>query len=171
MSICHRRKLIFVHIPKNAGTSIFSHFNSLPESILSDQSWKQYSLFFKEWENYTTFSIIRDPYCRFKSFYKFLRIGSNINRFAEIVRDNISNMILTRPQCYYICDNDKVVVDKILKYENLEEELESIGIFSIPKKNVSKIIADEKLIMNDQTIGIINEIYKKDFEILKYEYR
>ena len=76
----------FVHVPKNAGTSILNYFNSTPESILPDQSWKEYSLFYDEWKYYTSFSIVRNPYSRFESFYKFLRIGSNINNFAKIDR-------------------------------------------------------------------------------------
>ena len=169
MSICHVNKLIFVHVPKNAGTSILNYFNSTPESILPDQSWKEYSLFYDEWKYYTSFSIVRNPYSRFESFYKFLRIGSNINNFVKIVRDN--NMILTRPQHYYIYDNGKIMVDKLVRYENLDKELSSIGICNLPRKNVSKTIPEDMLLMNQETIDIINTIYKRDFDIFNYEYR
>ena len=63
MSICHVNKLIFVHVPKNAGTSILNYFNSTPESILPDQSWKEYSLFYDEM-NQETIDIINTIYKR-----------------------------------------------------------------------------------------------------------
>ena len=169
MAICHVNKLIFVHVPKNAGTSILSYFNSTPESILPDQSWKEYSLFYKEWNSYTTFSIIRDPYSRFKSFYKYLRIGPHINHFAKIVRDNY--MVLTRPQSFFICDKNNIMVDKLVRYENLEKELSSVGIHNLPRKNVSKTIPEDRLLMNQETIDIINTLYKRDFDLFGYERR
>lgn len=166
MAICHNKRLIFVHIPKNAGTSILSEFNSSPESILPDKSWKEYSIFYDEWNSYTTFSIVRDPYCRFKSFYKYLRIGPDINHFAKIVRDE--QLCLTRPQNYFICDSGNICVDKVLRYENLNEEIQSLGIEFLPTKNKSKTVSEERLLMNQETIDIINRIYKEDFDILNY---
>jgi len=80
-------------------------------------------------------------------------------------------MVLTRPQSFFICDGDSVMVDKLVRYENLDKELSSIGICNLPKKNVSKTIPDDRLLMNQETIDIINTIYKRDFDLFGYEYR
>ena len=170
MSICHDKKLIFVHIPKNAGTSIHSYFNSSMENILSDQTWKEYSSFFNnEWEDYTKFTIVRDPYCRFRSFYKYLKIGKDINYFAKIVKEKKEQLPITRPQYHYICHNDDILVDKIIRQEDLNSGLESIGIKNFPQKNKSKDVPEERLIMNEDTIATIHSIYEKDFKILGYD--
>lgn len=169
MSICHDRKLIFVHIPKNAGTSIHSCFNSPIESILPDQTWKEYSSFFKEWDEYTTFTIIRNPYCRFRSIYKYLKIGKDINYFANIVKNKYGQMPIARPQCHYICDNDDIMINRIIRYENLNSDLDSLGIKNFPQVNKSKSISNDKLVMNKDTLDIIHNIYEKDFRILGYD--
>lgn len=172
MSICHENKLIFIHIPKNAGTSVHSYFNTPIESILPDKTWKEYSSFFNEyWEEYTKFSIVRNPYCRFKSFYKYLKIGKDINHFAKIVKGKKDRMYITKPQYHYICNEaNDIVVDKIIRYENLEDDLKKIGIKNFPRVNESKKISEERMIMNENTINLIHSIYKKDFEILNYDF-
>jgi hypothetical protein len=169
MTICHQRKLIFVHIPKNAGTSIHSLFNTNPKDYLPDQRWSEYKNHFNEyWENYTTFSIVRNPISRFISFYKYWKMNENldydINQFIKNI-DKIKTPIKNQ-QSWFICENDKIMVDVIIKYENLYEELKKIKIDNIPHLNISKIKDESFLNISKTSIDILHNLYKEDFKLL-----
>ena len=72
MPVDHKRKLIFVHIPKNAGTSIEKHCEM---DDTGHKNWKYYySKYVTEWNEYTSFAVIRDPIDRFISCYRYARM-------------------------------------------------------------------------------------------------
>jgi len=170
MSICHQRKLIFVHIPKNAGTSIHSLLNTNPKDlILTDQKWIKYKNHFgKYWEDYTTFSIVRNPISRFISFYKYWKMIENldydINKFLDKL-DEIETPI-KNTQSWFICDNDKIMVDVVVRYENLYEDLKKIQIDGIPHLNISRIEDESLLNLSKTSIDRLYQIYKEDFKLL-----
>lgn len=169
MTICHQRKLIFIHIPKNAGTSIHSLFDTNPRDYLPDQKWNEYKNHFKEyWNTYTTFSIIRNPISRFISFYKYWKMNENldydINKFLDKL-DEIETPI-KNAQSWFVCDNNKVMVDVIIKYENLYEDLKKIKINHIPHLNSSKIEDISPDNLTKASIDRLYQIYKEDFKLL-----
>jgi len=169
MAICHQRKLIFVHIPKNAGTSIHSLFDTNPRDYLPDQRWIKYKNHFSEyWEDYTTFSIVRNPISRFISFYKYWKMNENldydINYFIQNI-DKIKTPIKNQ-QSWFICENNKVMVDVIIKYENLYKDLKKIKINNIPHLNISKIEDESFLNLSKTSIDILQEMYREDFKLL-----
>ena len=60
MTICHERKLIFIHIPKNAGTSIMKEMGV--DNIFIDKTIEEYKENYKDyWDKYKKFTVIRDP--------------------------------------------------------------------------------------------------------------
>ena len=96
--ILDKEKLIFVHIPKNAGTSIKKAFNykskgevikggvdyGFNEMMVGHKHWtigkikKEYP---KEYASYKKFAIIRNPYERMVSWYAYLkryRLGNDL---------------------------------------------------------------------------------------------
>lgn len=182
---CNEKKIIFVHIPKNAGTSLSSILNG-PNQFLIDKPWSVYKHYYSNyWEEYTTFSVIRNPISRFKSLYKYIRmnnwmneslskhcsIKTDINEFTEIVFDNYKNITtpIISSQSYFICDKDNnIKVDTLIRYENLDEDLKEIGIKNIPKLNQSYVENDDLIKLNDDSIFIIKKIYQKDFENFEY---
>lgn len=169
MAICHQRKLIFVHIPKNAGTSIHSLFNTNPKDYLPDKKWNEYKNHFeKYWDTYTSFTIIRNPISRFISFYKYWKMNHNldydINTFVDKL-DEIKTPI-KNSQSWFICDENKVMVDVTIKYENLHEDLKKIKINYIPHLNISEIEDESFLNISKTSIDILEEFYKEDFKLL-----
>jgi hypothetical protein len=169
MAICHQRKLIFVHIPKNAGTSIHSLFDTNPRDYLPDQRWTKYKNHFSEyWEDYTTFSIVRNPISRFISFYKYWKMNENldwdINYFIKNI-DKIKTPIKNQ-QSWFICENGKIMVDVIVRYENLYEELKKIKIDHIPHLNISKIKDESFLNLSKTSLDILQDLYREDFKLL-----
>ena len=105
------------------------------------------------------------------------------NTFKEFVKDlsNILNedekiMHLT-PQNDYIQDNDgNTVIDKIIKLENIDNELNEFCLENnlecpkeLPKRNKSKH-KDYREYYDKETQDLVYNFYKKDFDLLGYDY-
>ena len=188
MSICYDKKLIFVHITKNAGTSIKQYFNR--DDNLTDKFWKEYKEYYdRYWDSYTKFSIVRDPFCRFISIYKFIlggpdviprmphpsadlpEIGPTINEFAEYVYNNFNGKLFKwflYPQHLFICEGNDIIVDEVIRYESLDKDLERIGIRGLPFLNKSKSLPAAQISMSEDTKKKVYELYEKDFQIFGY---
>ena len=80
------------------------------------------------------------------------------------------------PQFNFFLDDDgNEIVDEILRFENFESDLRVIlekvgfGGVSIPHENKSAI-KPYRHYYNKKTARIVGKIYKKDIELLGYEY-
>jgi hypothetical protein len=150
MPICYKHKVIFIHIPKTAGTSIerslgiglFSKVNLRHHVIqkrggveyalqhLTHQYLKDHKLVKPHWDEYYKFSVVRHPYTRALSEY-FWRIGGSkagigfdTTRFNNFVDKWLSPMDTDHklPQWRYIYDKDEnCVVDYVGRFENLKK--------------------------------------------------
>jgi hypothetical protein len=138
-------------------------------------------------DNLKIISIVRNPYNRLISnIFYILRCYKNTNTTTYI--DSEFNDIILKELTYYLennfhCDNHyrpqyEFICNKfnkdvtILKFEDLNNEMIKIGFsdFNI-KINVNEDIPQETYIqyLNNDSIILINKIYKKDFEIFGYE--
>ena len=69
MPICYDKKLIFIHIPKTAGTYVERY---LKTNNTGDATYIYYKETYPdEWKSYKKFSIVRNPISRFVSLCKF----------------------------------------------------------------------------------------------------
>jgi len=187
MPINDEKKLLFVHIPKNAGTSVEQHL-SMRES--GHHTWKEYqSNFENEWESYTSFSIVRDPYTRFVSCYEYAKLEKSFwhsvdgnaiygkhqdyetcnkhsfKNFANGLLNGTINVLHPgwKQQHTWICNKDgELMIKKLLHYETLQEDMESIGVVGLPTINAS---VKEHHHYDDSTRSVVNELYKRDFEL------
>ena len=89
MPINKKHRLLFVHIPKNAGSSAAKLIKSYPDNrhtfnketlygidpsnglVLQSMPYKFYKLYLDNYKNFTKFTIIRNPYDRFLSDYSW----------------------------------------------------------------------------------------------------
>lgn len=189
MTINHEKKLIFIHIPKNAGTSIIKAMGV--ENIFIDKTIPEYKEHYKDyWEEYTKFTVVRDPIDRFISAYKFARMDESgwfsatgqedldkhihydicnfldINGYVKYVYENPKDLNRwIAPQSWIITDeNGNIDIDYYVKYENLIEDLKKINITEIEKLNNSKI-EDESLIkLTNKSKHLLSEIYSIDYK-------
>ena len=109
----------------------------------------------------------------FKKFYYEKVYPDCLN--LEYINFNIDNVydnanILFYPQTWFIANDDnKVLVDKLIKLENVDKELQNLFNLTtgIPKINVS--CSDQSiylnLLLNHKNYFDIKEIYKDDFNL------
>jgi len=189
MTINHEKRLIFIHIPKNAGTSIMKAMGV--ENIFIDKTIPEYKEHYRDyWEEYTKFTVVRDPIDRFISAYKFARMDESgwfsvtgeeglekhhhydicnsmdINEYVKYVYDNpkdINRWIV--PQSWIISDeNGNMEIDYYIKYENLIEDLKKINITEIEKLNTSKIDDESLIKLTNKSKKLLSEIYSVDYK-------
>lgn len=196
MGTYHKWRTVFVQIPKNASTSI--HFK-LRNSTDNDHNHKTYLDILSEQDNeliesYFSFAVVRNPYDRFISAYEFeTQAGArpfNLT-FNELILKLESDRLFSElplvftPQYKFVTIKSFILVDKIIRYENLNEEWKNIS-FIINEKNKDynfTKISDKLEILNasstrigevddyytEETKNIIYSLYKKDFELFNYK--
>jgi hypothetical protein len=198
MVVCHMRKIIFIHIPKTAGSSI--------EHLLRDEG--RYELDFIGVRNgrsthhymgielkmilkdlypkYYKFSFVRNPYDRLISEYFWCRlkdVGHKFNKtfdeFLDYVEDVIKNKKFFKPiendhfipQYSFLFFNNKLLVNNIFKYEDIETVAPLIKKrlkIKTTLQHLNKSVKNEITLTQEQKDRIYN-LYKIDFETFNYE--
>ena len=195
MTICHKRKLIFIHIPKNAGTSIIKAIATEKENIFMDATIEEYKEHYKDyWDKYKKFTVIRDPIDRFISAYKFARMKESgwfsatgeegllkhghyelcnkmdINEYTLHIYKNkkeFNRWIF--PQTFIISnENNEIEIDFYVRFENLQEDLSKIGIENIEKLNSSTIKNDTDIHLTEKSKMMLYKIYDIDYQNFNY---
>ena len=198
MALNHDKKLIFVHIPKTAGTSIYKALGFFDgRGLIGHRPIEEYKENYGEyWNRYLKFAVVREPIDRFISAYKFARTYENfwnsadpeshlpkhkhyelcnecdINGYVNYLYENPgSHHIATLPQSWFVKNKSgEIEVDYIAKYENLDSDLKKIGIDNIEKLNVSEPIRDESILkLTRRSKNILHEIYESDYDLFYKE--
>ncbi len=173
--ILRQYKALFVHVPKAAGQSVEDYFlNQLGKSRTKDGSeflmrfnddptkgperlahltaedYTRYNYLSQEdFNSYYKFSIVRDPWSRMVSFYKFQGYSSLVS-FEKFVSHYVplcmdSMHWFFRPQADFIYnDKDELLVDYVGKLERLNEDFKEVAkklkleFDKLPRNNHSK---------------------------------
>ena len=194
MTICHKRKLIFIHVPKNAGTSIIKAMG--PEEVVFDKTIEEYKEYYGEyWDKYKKFTVVRDPIDRFISAYKYARMKESgwfsatgeeglkkhhhydlcnemdINEYATYTYENPYKMDRwICPQTFIIQnENKEIEIDYFVRFENLQEDLSKIGIKNIEKLNSSKIEDDSVIQLTKESKIKLYDYYDIDYYNFNYK--
>ena len=204
MPIFQQQKLIFIHIPRTAGTSILVKY-SLPDSdnqkydsisdvdpkILRETSKKTLPealkfahLDFKGYQKhiknneYKIFTIVRNPYDRIFSYYKYhiykakinseiLLLDNEFKKFNQYLKLYLKNkkFFTRRSQTYFLLNENKKIDSsiKIIKYENLNEEIKDL-----PKLNASIEFISKKDVYDQENTKIVKEFFLEDFINFNY---
>ena len=176
--IIQEHKAIFIHIPKNAGTSIETLFTNKSFRI---QPYKHANIheikkkFPEIYNSYRKFTIIRNPYDKMVSWYFYLKrnLGKSydIIDFNEWIKDPFKFWHVNDPT--YFLDSQHTWVDDtvvLIKYENLDKELNQFFGKEINLPITNKSDHDHfSSYYNKESSNIIYNKYKKDFE--KYNYK
>ena len=176
--IIDKYKSIFIHIPKNAGTSIETFFANNSFRIQPNKHADIFEIkrkFKNSYNNYRKFTIVRNPYDKMVSwdFYLKRNLGENYDviEFNEWIKDpsklwHIDDPInYLKPQHEWI---DKTV--KVLKFENLNKELNKFFEVKINLPITNKSNHEHYLnYYNKESLNIIYDRYKEDFKKFNYK--
>jgi hypothetical protein len=167
MPIAHNKKTIFVHIPKNAGTSVIKadgyDFEDLENSHRPATEFRY--KFPACWDNYYKFAIVRNPWDRLVSNFEYGRMLKSYWHSADkttvyglhpdylLLKDlsfeETVHLLNTDPkkfnhpgwkmQCHFLCDNsNSLLVRNIFRQESLANNQEFLQLFpNIPHCNSS----------------------------------
>lgn len=137
----------------------------------------KYKDFFKiDENNIQILSVVRNPYNKIMSDLFYLK-KINVNSTKEEVyekmqiylQENYDNHIT--PQYKFITNENEELIENltIIHTETLNKDMEKLGYkdFNI-KMNMNPNNVNYDKYLNDDSIKLINENYKKDFEILNY---
>jgi hypothetical protein len=176
--------ITFIHNPKTAGTSISTW---LDDNFLTVRGRKhghhiEVSEFFPD--TVFTFGVVRNPWERLASWYKFSnKSNETFRQWIETRLFHQHSFGLTfRPQLawsqqWYTLDTPQADwfgddVNMILRFENLHEDFDKIKNILHCSKDLAIINAnttyDYRTLYDDDLVEIVRDIYIKD--VIKYGY-
>ena len=189
MHILYDRKIVFIHIPKTAGTSIASALGremdgSFSLSHFTPSEAKKY-IFQDGWERFYSFSVVRNPWERYISLYHYHKSGlyaANVGinhshrmatafSFDEWMTFNIATRLRSNwfgvPQ-----ENWWQGVTEVFPIEKpsvLQERLENRldRTIQLPKLNM-RTVGAEKARFTNETAKFVSNIDSKTIERWRY---
>jgi tetratricopeptide (TPR) repeat protein len=196
----HRYRSIFIHIPKNGGTSI-KRVLDLPGG--GHRTWRHYATRYPNiWQAYRSFAVVRNPWDRAVSAYHHARMKESYwhneqtglhpdylalrdKSFAECVSILYHQRERLRhdswlSQSEYVVDVESperpIMVGRILRYESLAEDFAALcrelGVpaADLPVENTSKRSRDYRSYYDDDTRRMLAEVYRADIERFGYAF-
>lgn len=178
--------LLFIHVPKNGGTSVK---RALYSSDPGHASIRYYELFFPARLAQTqTLALVRDPVARFLSGFDFLMNGGGgdvriqprpmhhmrnirtIDDFLDFIEaadgDWLKLDTFVRPQCWYIVDHKNLIRVKHLwmldNSEGLMQFLAAYGTADIPHANRTRRTARS---LTCEQLARVSHLYAEDFAL------
>jgi hypothetical protein len=198
MVVCHYRKIIFIHIPKTAGSSI-EHLLSDGEKYKLDfigvrngRSTHHYmgielNIILKDlYKEYYKFSFVRNPYDRLISEYFWCRlnnVGHQFNKTFDEFLDYVENVFKNKnffkpiendhfiPQYSFLFFNNKLLVNNIFKYEDIQTAIPLIKKRLKIKTEFQHLNKSNKIeiTLTDEQKERIYNLYKIDFQTFNYK--
>jgi hypothetical protein len=198
MVVCHEKRCIFIHIPKTGGTSIEQFIkdndknNLLFIGVRNNRSL--HHLTAKELKliipyiyiKYYKFSIVRNPYDRLLSEYYWnpsINLGNKYGKSKKHFLENVTKIVKNQnyfnniyndhfiPQYNFLYDKNKLLVNHLFKYEDLEW----VSNFLKKKLNIKRDFpylnknTIEKESWNEEEKELIFNLYKNDFLYFGYQ--
>tara|TARA_B110000027_G_C16117431_1_gene300925 strand:- start:2009 stop:2650 length:642 start_codon:yes stop_codon:yes gene_type:complete len=209
--ISKKNKLIFFHIPKNAGTSVSNLLLKdenfyYPWVILSkilrkfkktdnfffDNFQKKIYLFTSHetvktiekkisseiYDNFFKFAVVRNPYSRFVSRYNYMKLTNTLKElnFPEFLKKHVELSLIADQQYKFLLNkNGKIGVNKIIRFENINEEMtefskvNNLKLSKFKKLNISTT-ENYKDYYDTNTKKIVEDFCKEDLEFFNYSF-
>ena len=198
--ISHKYKFIFIHIPKTAGTTICSSWEgSLLKHICKDtgvlggthkSAMDLKNMFPHEFPKYKKWTVVRNPYDRMVSKFYFKQLNPREDFDLEWTDKEAEGML---PQLYWITDRTtpertkdpyfrpdthygNIIVDRILRYENLENDLsrwlQKLGVDADPKVmphfRQTRAVGTYHKYFDEKMKSLATFMYREDLRRLNY---
>lgn len=170
--ICHKNKIIFIHIPKCAGVSISTAFG-YNTNLASGRHYtsKEYKEKYPyEYKTYYKFAFVRNPYSRILSFYNYiLSLGRTNKPFNEWVYNMDGEPeYLFSPMKHWVDEGTE-----IYRFEQIGDEFgrlnKTLNInINFPYHNSTNSVYKNES-YNEDSINFIKNKYKDDFILFNYK--
>ena len=127
MKLIEKYKLLFVHIPKTAGTTITNAFGD-ELSVVGEvhEKARDTKRLFNDWDKYEKFTIIRNPWDLQVSNFLYMCQKTRHPSHVDASLCGLMNIIWNGQWKIedYIFDEDtgEILVDNILRFENLDDD-------------------------------------------------
>jgi hypothetical protein len=173
MLVNFESKMVFIHIPKTAGSTInstlvdwegiwgFSNSHSTIDQIKENLG---------NTEGFRFVAFVRDPYARFQSMYNFLLIHGKIHdtpmTFANNIFTGRYNWSFTNPMCYFCRISDLWDIGRV---ENFNQDFQRI--FNRSADNIACINKTKRPDIYQQFPQLrqmVTRLYYEDFVEFKY---
>ena len=180
------RGILFIHIPKNAGTSIT---HALYGMNVGHETIRYFQRRMHDLTDFPSFAILRDPVQRFMSAYRYARAGgSDLRHVARGFRatymafggiddalDHIARARspydmdhIFRPQIWYLTDvHGRIGVDHLFMLDDMTRIQRFVRCYTpvpIGHANVGEH-QDDEMPSTDQ-IARIRQIYRQDYDLI-----
>ena len=191
--ISHKLKLIFAHVPKTSGATIKSVMLKLDPNC--EQIGAYHSPITKELSNkypeYYKFIIVRTSFKIISSRYRFTYTHKGKYKEPPVGHPSFKEWLLNindshikygapgsvcNQHYYYLDDSNKLLVDQIIDYDQLENGIKELNKktgnkldLSIVKKSHYYGEYDWKSIYDKETIEIVKNICNFDIDYFKWE--
>jgi hypothetical protein len=187
----------FIHITKTAGTTIenignknnykWGRFDADYLGKFKRNKFETCSIWhvplkyfeINPYEENILFTIVRNPYERCISEYYCPWSGNrnkkaDVKKFNRWIRNKLTkeNIVSFLPYYEYFSYNDKIIIDYVLRFENLQEEFNNLFNDIKLDRHDNKHLPFKKYNINNlekETIKMINNKYQKDFLLFEYE--
>jgi len=181
-------RFVFIHINKCGGTSVEAALD-IPVKIHDTARLRRLKLGRRRWEEAFTFALVRHPYSRLISFYKYRtrynQTGLRDDRPLELNAWIAATLVDRNPAYYdvprmfapcfdWISDrNGRIIVDYVARIETIGEQWPVIQertgrMMPLPVRNASRGELSRDA-LDGESRRIIQERFRKDFEELGYE--
>jgi len=192
--ISHDLKIIFAHIPKTGGASMKNAIKTASElntceSVGSADAYhghisRELGKFYKD---YHKFVVVRNSYKLLASLYNFvykrhIKKYCNNKEIMDTGFPNFKNWLLDKKynkvinQLYYIKDEQGLLVDTVINYDKIEEDLDILN-----KRLNANIILPKKIhhfygkynwkdFYDAETKDIVSNLCKEDIEYFKFKF-
>lgn len=180
----------FIHINKCGGTSIEAALD-LPK-IHDTARQRRDKIGAARWERIPSFALVRNPYAKVASHYRYrvqtnqTELGSSNINLNEWVRraygeknpEYYDNPLMFAPCTDWITDEaGEVMVDLVVRFEEIDSNWHQIealigkGAVLLKENATSRKQGNTEDSLDSESIAIINDHFKRDFETFRYAQR
>lgn len=178
----------FIHINKCGGTTIERVLNIPKVHDTAIQRMRKIGR--NSWDRRFTFALIRNPYARVVSHFNYrvktnqtnMRNPLNLNEWVQEAYGKknpfwYDNPLMFQPCFFWVSHNDKIIVDKIIKLEELDLQWPqmaqrlNVSIKHLPIYNSTDYGSSSNplVLLDKESIAIVDEIFDVDFAVFGYK--